>query len=140
MSEIRDLYQQTILDHNKNPRNFGKPAGYNRQAEGYNPLCGDRVHIYVVWAEEKISGIGFEGSGCAISRASASLMTEASQNKTVDEIRDLFQRFESMLSSGITEDLGELNALSGVRQFPVRIQCAKLPWETLLQSFAKCCS
>jgi nitrogen fixation NifU-like protein len=132
--DLRDLYQEVILDHNKRPRNFGKLAGANRQAEGYNPLCGDRLTVYLDLEEGRIKDIGFEGSGCAISKASASMMTSELKGKTADEAESTFRRFHSMVTEEgkvDPEELGKLAAFSGVREFPVRVKCASLPWHTL---------
>ncbi len=134
MSELNQLYQRVILDHNKNPRNFYKPDGSNRKAEGYNPVCGDQITIHARLEEGMVREIGFQGSGCAISRASASLMTEAVEGKSRSETQTIFERLQRMLSgTGFESDEpGGLNALSGVRRFPVRIKCALLPWQTLI--------
>jgi nitrogen fixation protein NifU and related proteins len=134
MSELEKLYQKVILDHNKNPRNFHKPENSNRIAEGYNPVCGDKIAVYVQWENEKIRDIGFQGSGCAISRASASMMTDCVQGKNRIEVDTIYANLQKLLKDSTGEELdqpGELKALSGVRQFPVRIKCAMLPWETL---------
>jgi nitrogen fixation protein NifU and related proteins len=135
MSDLEKLYQKVILDHNKNPRNFYKPENSNRTAEGYNPVCGDKIAVYVRWENEKIVAVGFQGSGCAISRASASMMTDCVQGKNRIEVDTIHANLQKMLkeSNGDGFDQpGELKALSGVRQFPVRIKCAVLPWETLI--------
>ena len=134
MSELTDLYQEVILDHNRRPRNFRVIDAASRKQEGYNPLCGDRLTLYVTLDGDRISDVAFQGSGCAISKASASLMTEALKGKTIDEARALFERFHEMVtSSPDTEapDLGKLSVLSGVREFPTRIKCASLAWHTL---------
>ncbi len=137
MFDLRDLYQQVILDHNKSPRNFGTLAGANREAEGYNPLCGDKLHIYLkVNDEGLIEDVRFEGEGCAISVASASLMTEAMKGKHVDEFQQQFRNFQHMVTSDLEEapdeeKLGKLAVLSGVREFPSRIKCASLCWHTM---------
>jgi nitrogen fixation protein NifU and related proteins len=134
MSELTDLYQEVILDHNRRPRNFRAIAAASRSQEGYNPLCGDRLTVYVSLDGDRISDVAFQGSGCAISKASASLMTEALKGKTIAEARALFERFHEMVtSSPDTEapDLGKLSVLSGVREFPTRIKCASLAWHTL---------
>ena len=136
MSELSDLYQEVILDHNKSPRNFRKLEGANRTAEGYNPLCGDRVTVYVDVEEGVIKAISFEGSGCAISKASASMMTESLKGKSTVEAEALFERVHQMLTgeSGADADsrgLGKLAVLSGVCQFPARVKCASLSWHTL---------
>jgi nitrogen fixation NifU-like protein len=130
---LDDLYQEVILDHNRRPRNF-RAIDAGRKAEGYNPLCGDRLTVYLHVAKDVIEDVSFQGSGCAISKASASLMTESVKGKTVAEARALFDRFHQMLTSPVNApaaDLGKLNVLAGVRQFPVRVKCATLAWHTL---------
>ena len=134
MSELTDLYQEVILDHNRRPRNFRTIDAASRTQEGYNPLCGDRLTLYVALDGNRISDVAFQGSGCAISKASASLMTEALKGKTVDEARALFERFHDMVTSPPEQDapdLGKLSVLSGVREFPTRVKCASLAWHTL---------
>ncbi len=132
MSDLRELYQEVIFDHNRNPRNFGHPADANRKAEGYNPLCGDKVTVYLKVENGRIVDVAFEGSGCAISTASASLMTEALKGKTEEEAERLFEGFHGMVAgSGHSIDLGKLEVLSGVREFPARVKCATLAWHTL---------
>jgi nitrogen fixation NifU-like protein len=136
MSDLRELYQQVILEHSKSPRNFRKAEGANRIAEGDNPLCGDQLKLYVVLEDDVIRDIGFEGSGCAISRASASLMTAIVKGKTREEAETLFRDFRGMVTGdrGAEVDhgkLGKLAVLSGVREFPVRVKCATLAWHTL---------
>jgi nitrogen fixation NifU-like protein len=131
MSDLKQLYQSVILDHNKNPRNFRKPEKSNRNAEGYNPVCGDQIVIFVQFENGQIVDIGFQGSGCAISKASASIMTDSVKGKSKREIQNLYERVKNILSENHNEDLGDLSALSGVREFPVRIKCAMLAWETL---------
>jgi nitrogen fixation protein NifU and related proteins len=133
MSELKNLYQQVILDHNKTPRNFRKPERSNRKAEGFNPVCGDQLVIYVEFENDLIRDIGFQGSGCAISKASASLMTESVKGKSRNEAQQLYKRLKSILkdSSDDLSILGNLAPLSGVREFPIRIKCATLAWETL---------
>jgi nitrogen fixation NifU-like protein len=135
MSELRELYQQVILDHNRKPRNFGKLATANRTAEGYNPLCGDQIRLYLEVDDDVIRDIGFEGSGCAISRAAASLMTAILKGKKVTEAEDLFDRFRRMLTGDApgpdTTALGKLAVFSGVCEFPSRVKCATLPWHTV---------
>jgi len=133
MTDLTELYQQVILDHNRNPRNFKRLDSANRKAEGNNPLCGDRIHLYVQLDGDTISDIGFQmpqGSGCAISKASASLMTEAVKGKPVGEAETMFQAFRDMLAGG-TNAPGKLAAFSGVRAFPSRIKCANLGWHAL---------
>jgi nitrogen fixation NifU-like protein len=134
MSELGELYQQVILDHNRKPRNFQKVADANRSAEGFNPLCGDQIQVYVKLEDDRIRDIGFQGSGCAISRASASLMTSALKGKSAGEAEELFQRFHRLVTSEEAADpeaLGKLAVFSGVREFPVRVKCASLAWHTL---------
>ena len=137
--ELRDLYQEVILDHNKKPRNFGKLENANRRAEGHNPLCGDRLTVYMDLEGDRIRDIRFEGSGCAISKASASLMTDAIKGKTVAQARDLFEHFHAMITSDtdtLQEDMGKLSVLAGVREFPTRIKCASLAWHTMKAAVA----
>ena len=135
MSELTELYQQVILDHNKKPRNFRKPESFNRRAEGHNPLCGDQLTVYVQLDGGIVTDVAFEGSGCAISKAAASMMTQALKGKTTDEIQKLFREFHHMVTdeaaSENEESLGNLRIFSGVREFPVRVKCATLPWHTL---------
>ena len=135
MSHLDELYQQIILDHNKAPRNFGELADANRKAEGYNPLCGDRVTVYLTVEDGTIRDISFQGSGCAISTASASLMTEILKGKTEAETEDLFETFRGLVTGTTTESgsakLGKLLAFQGVSEFPVRVKCATLVWHTL---------
>ncbi len=133
--EVRldDLYQEVILDHNRRPRNFRAIDG-GRRAEGFNPLCGDRLTVYLRVEGGVIIDVSFQGSGCAISKASASMMTESIKGKTIAEAEALFGRFQHMITAppgGPSEPLGKLTALSGVRHFPIRVKCASLPWHTL---------
>jgi nitrogen fixation NifU-like protein len=141
MSELSDLYQEVILDHNRRPRNYGPLSGASRTAQGHNPLCGDRLTLYVQLDGAQISGISFEGSGCAISKASASLMTDAIKGHSVAEANALFDRFHRMITSPFDrpvdeEGLGKLAAFAGVREFPVRVKCASLAWHTLKAALA----
>jgi len=133
--DLRELYQEIILDHNRHPRNKGRMEDPDQEAEGYNPLCGDQVHIFLKTENGKVEEIRFDGHGCAISTASASLMTEAVKGKTVDEAEAIFRKFQSMVTeTGEATDhssLGDLEILGGVREYPVRIKCATLPWHTL---------
>lgn len=132
MSDLRDLYQEVILDHNRTPRNFGKLPNANRESEGHNPLCGDRVRVSLHVEDGRIENIAFEGSGCAISTASASLMTEALKGRTVEEARELFRGFHDLLTTGgDAEGLGKLAVFAGVREYPIRIKCATLAWHAL---------
>ncbi len=135
MSELRELYQEVILDHNKSPRNFKKLEMANRVAEGHNPLCGDEVTVYLQVAGDRIEDIAFQGHGCAISKASASMMTSDLKGKTAEEAESLFQDVHNMLTGEggppDTERLGRLTALAGVREFPTRVKCATLAWHTM---------
>jgi nitrogen fixation NifU-like protein len=133
MSDLRDLYQTVILDHYKKPRNFGRPEGANRSAEGVNPLCGDRVQVFARLDGDKLAAVGFEGSGCAISTAAASLMTQAVQGRTRKEVEELFERYRDMVTGAGDADagLGKLEVLAGVREFPARVKCATLVWHAL---------
>ena len=134
MPDLGDLYQEVILDHNKSPRNFQKLKNANRRAEGYNPLCGDQVTVYVQLENDVIKDISFQGSGCAISKASASMMTTSLKGKTKAEAELTFDRVHRMLTGDPNVDpneLGKLAVLSGVSNFPARVKCASLSWHTL---------
>ena len=134
MSDLSDLYQEVILDHNKRPRNFREIESPSHQAEGFNPLCGDRLNLYVQVDGGVITDLAFLGSGCAISKASASLMTDELKGRTVAEARALFERFHQVVTTPPdqpVEELGKLSVLAGVREFPVRVKCASLAWHTL---------
>ena len=135
MSDLRDLYQEVILDHNKHPRNFGEIEGADRHADGYNPLCGDRLAVYLNLDGDRIVDVAFLGSGCAISKASASLMTDAVKGKTVAEARALFGRFHAMITDDADAEapgeVGKLAVFAGVRDYPTRVKCASLAWHTL---------
>jgi nitrogen fixation NifU-like protein len=136
MSDLRELYQETILGHSKKPRNFRKLEEPARHVEGYNPLCGDKVTVYVKLAGDVIQDVAFQGSGCAISTASASMMTERLKGKTRAEAEQIFQRFHELVTGkGLASDdeelLGKLAVFAGVREFPVRVKCATLAWHTL---------
>jgi nitrogen fixation NifU-like protein len=136
MADLRELYQQVVLDHNRSPRNFRAIPDATHTAEGTNPLCGDEITLYLVVKDDVVEDVAFQGSGCAISQASASLMTAAVKGKTKAEAQDLFRAFHAMSTSGpdVEPDkkrLGKLAALGGVRQFPARVKCANLPWHTL---------
>ncbi len=141
MSTLADLYQEVILDHNKAPRNFGVLADANRSAVGHNPLCGDQLTLFVKLAGETIADVAFEGKGCAISKASASLMTEALKGKTTAEAEALFGKFHDLLTGppdvkADAKGLGKLAVFAGVREFPVRVKCATLAWHTLHSALA----
>lgn len=136
MSDLRDLYQEVILDHSKRPRNFRKIEDADRTAVGYNPLCGDRMTLYLEVEDGKVTDASFQGVGCAISTASASMMTEAVKGKTVEEAERLFDRFQTMVTAPSDEsidtaDLGKLQVFGGVREFPARVKCASLAWHTV---------
>jgi nitrogen fixation NifU-like protein len=136
MSELSELYQQVILDHNKKPRNFRKLESANHSAEGFNPLCGDQLTVYLNLEDGTVKEISFEGSGCAISKAAASMMTQAVKGKSKQEAEQLFSEFHGMVTGELDEEntsngLGNLKIFSGVREFPVRVKCASLPWHTM---------
>jgi nitrogen fixation protein NifU and related proteins len=136
MAELSELYQQVILDHNKKPRNFKVISPADREQEGYNPLCGDQITIYLKFKDHVIEDIGFQGSGCAISKASASMMTTAIKGKTKEEAEILFEEFHRMVKDELNPEtdphhLGRLTILAGVREFPARVKCASLSWHTL---------
>jgi nitrogen fixation protein NifU and related proteins len=145
MSELTDLYQEVILDHNRRPRNYGPLADADAEAHGHNPLCGDKLTVFVKLANGTVSDIHFVGSGCAISKASASLMTEAIKGKSISEAMGAFDRFQGMLTTPIDipvdlEGIGKLEALAGVREFPMRVKCATLAWHTLKAALTKSAS
>ena len=134
MSDLRDLYQEVILDHNRSPRNFGPLEDADLRADGHNPLCGDKLSIAVNVVDGVVTDIRFEGSGCAISKASASPMTEGIKGRTLDEARKLFDRFHQLVtdrSAPPDEELGKLAVFAGVRDYPARVKCAILAWHTL---------
>jgi nitrogen fixation protein NifU and related proteins len=142
MDELRELYQTTILDHNKKPRNFRVPGHVDRSADGHNPLCGDKLTVYLALDPDgRVRDIGFQGSGCAISTASASLMTEFVKGKSAAEVEAGFQRFHELLTSSPGSEidmpeLGKLAVFSGVREYPVRVKCATLAWHTMRAALA----
>jgi nitrogen fixation NifU-like protein len=137
MSELRELYQQVILDHNRHPHNFGPLETANRHQEGFNPLCGDHLHVYLLLNDDGvIEDIHFDGSGCAISKASASLMTQLLKGRAADEARSRFDSFHEMVTARIDtpvdlETAGKLAVFAGVREFPMRVKCATLAWHTM---------
>jgi nitrogen fixation NifU-like protein len=139
LNELDELYQQVLLDHYRSPRHYGRPAGADREAAGFNPLCGDRVQLFVGVDGDAIRALGFEGSGCAISTASASLLCEALQGSTVEEAHRLSERFRAMVTgaSPADEELGKLAALAGVSAFPMRVKCATLAWHALEAALAQ---
>lgn len=131
-NELRELYQEIIIDHGRHPRNFGTLPEANHHKEGFNPLCGDKIHLHLLEKNGVVQQIRFEGCGCAISMASASLMSEALQGKSVAEIGELFAAFHALVLEGHSSDkLGKLSILAGVREFPARVKCATLAWHTL---------
>ncbi len=140
-NDLRELYQEVILDHNKKPRNFHALGEPSQKSEGYNPLCGDKVTVYLQLEGGRVKDVSFQGSGCAISKASASLMTTAVKGRPVEEVRALFERFHQVVSGhGSTEDvktLGTLAVLAGVAEFPARVKCATLAWHTLKAGLEK---
>ncbi len=135
-SDVRELYQQVILDHGRKPRNFGALEGANHEAEGFNPLCGDRVHVFLRTDGDRLDAVRFTGSGCTICTASASMMASGVQGKTKAQADAMFQGFHDLVTgesdaSGAADALGKLAAFGGVREFPIRVKCATLPWHTL---------
>lgn len=144
MSDLRDLYQEVILDHSKRPRNFGALAEASHRAQGHNPLCGDKVTVFLAMENGRVADVRFEGSGCAISTASASLMSEAIKGKSEAELRAMFKRFHlAMTKDDDAEAAAEFSGLdklavfAGVREFPVRVKCATLPWHTLIAALER---
>ena len=136
MSELNDLYQEVILEHNKNPRNFREIADATRYADGNNPLCGDALRVYVEMEDDHVKDVAFKGSGCAISKASASMMTQAVKGKSRDEAEVLFDEFHKMVTGALDAEadenhLGKLKIFAGVLEFPARVKCASLSWHTL---------
>ena len=140
MSDLTDLYQEILLDHNSKPRNFRKLEDANRSADGYNPLCGDQITLYLKLEDDVITDVGFQGHGCAISKASASMLTQSIKGKSVDDSKAVFNEFHKMLTeTGAELDydlLDDLEMLSGVSEYPVRIKCAVLCWHTLQAALA----
>lgn len=136
MNDLRDLYQQLILDHHQHPRNFGVLAEANRSADGNNPLCGDQLHLSVLVEDGTVKDIKFEGSGCAIFKASASIMTTVVKGKSTAEVQDLFDAFHHMATTGEADPdkMGKLAALADVYKYPIRVKCAMLAWRTLTAS------
>lgn len=142
MDEFDGLYQEVILDHNKNPRNFGRIELATHKALGHNPLCGDQIEIFLYVENNIIKDVMFNGVGCAISKASASIMTTVLKGKSIDEVQELFDEFHKALTSRPDEQidtskLGKLAVFAGVREFPVRVKCATLPWHTLMEALEK---
>ncbi len=138
-SELRELYQQVILDHNKSPRNFRVIENANHYSEGFNPLCGDRIDVYLDVENGIVKDISFQGRGCAISKASASLMSSMVKGKTVEEAEKLFEKFHDLITGKLDDDpdikeLGKLAVFAGVRDFPARVKCASLAWHTMINA------
>ena len=136
MSDLTDLYQEVILDHNRRPRNWGALPDATRSAEGYNPLCGDRLTLHVRIDDDRIAAVSFEGSGCAISKASASIMTAVIKGKSKSDVQGLFEKFHKLVTEGMNktgglDGLGKLAVFSGVSEFPVRVKCATLSWHAV---------
>ena len=140
MNDLRELYQEVILDHSKNPRHFREMPEANRHADGHNPLCGDRVTVYLHLEGDVIEDVSFKGAGCSISTASASMMADALRGKSVGEVKALFDRFHDLVTSDpshaadhldASSELGKLAVFSGVCEFPMRVKCASLPWHTM---------
>jgi nitrogen fixation protein NifU and related proteins len=134
MSELRDLYQEVILEHSKKPRNYRVPDTVNHKAEGYNPLCGDHFTVYLDMQDGAIHDVGFQGAGCAISKASASMMTQMLKGKTTAEAEAVFEKFHDLVTGqgdGSGEELGKLAVFAGVSEFPLRVKCATLAWHAL---------
>ena len=138
MEDLRELYQEVILDHSKRPRHFSEMAEASHQADGHNPLCGDRITVYLRVKGDVIEDVSFQGAGCSISTASASMMTDALRGKTLDDARDLFDRFHGLVTSDPSHaaenadpELGKLAVFSGVCEFPMRVKCASLSWHTM---------
>ncbi|MBU0745030.1 MAG: SUF system NifU family Fe-S cluster assembly protein [Gammaproteobacteria bacterium] len=140
MNDLRDLYQQMIIDHSQHPHNFCTLEQPSHSKEGYNPLCGDKITLYINEENGIITNVCFQGSGCAISTASASLMTDIVKNKTVTEVLELFDEFQKLVTTGKVDDpekIGKLSILAGVSEFPMRVKCATLPWHTLKAALTK---
>ncbi len=133
MYDLQDLYLEVVMDHNRRPRNFRKPEDANRQAEGYNPLCGDQITLYLAVADDKIADVGFQAQGCAISKASASMMTESVKGLSLEDAEKVFQEFRSMITQEDFDPdvLGDAELLQGVSRYPARIKCAALSWHAL---------
>ena len=137
--ELKELYQQVILDHNKSPRNFRKMENASSQAEGYNPLCGDHIDVYVLVEDGIVKDVSFNGEGCAISKASASVMTSMLKGKSKEEAEKLFNKFHDLVTGKLGDDmdvdeLGKLAVFAGVQEFPIRVKCASLAWHTLMSA------
>lgn len=142
MDDLRELYQQIIIDHNKAPKNYGKIVNCSHASEGYNPLCGDHIKIYAVVEDGIIKDIKFEGEGCAIAKASGSIMTALLKGKSVEEAEKLFKAFQELITSDVDsevdpEKLGKLAVFAGVREFPMRVKCAGLAWHTVKAAIEK---
>ena len=137
MEDLRELYQEVILDHNRNPKNFKKLENASHTSEGYNPLCGDRINLYLQIEDDRIKDISFEGSGCAISKASSSVMTAELKGKSLAEAKELFKKFQGIITGKTEADFtgfDKLSVFAGVREFPIRVKCAALAWHTMLEA------
>jgi nitrogen fixation NifU-like protein len=137
--ELKELYQQVILDHNKSPRNFREIENATQQAEGYNPLCGDRLDVYLIVEDGIVKDVSFKGEGCAISKASASVMTSLLKGKTIKEAEEMFEKFHDLVTGKLGDnldlaELGKLAVFAGVQEFPVRVKCASLAWHTMINA------
>ena len=137
--ELKELYQQVILDHNKSPRNFRAIENATQQAEGYNPLCGDRLDVYLIVKDGIVKDVSFKGEGCAISKASASVMTSLLKGKKIEEAEEMFEKFHNLVTGKLGENpdldaLGKLAVFAGVQEFPVRVKCASLAWHTMMNA------
>lgn len=139
-AELRELYQQVILDHNKSPRNYRVIEHPSHYCDGYNPLCGDTINIYLTIENDTVEDVSFQGSGCAISKASASLMSSIVKGKSIDEVKLIFEKFKDMITGKLDvelESMGKLAVLAGVKEFPARVKCASLAWHTLINAIEK---
>lgn len=137
--ELKELYQQVILDHNKSPRNFREIENATQQAEGYNPLCGDRLDVYLIVEDGIVKDVSFKGEGCAISKASASVMTSLLKGKTIKDAEEMFEKFHDLVTGKLGDnldlaELGKLAVFAGVQEFPVRVKCASLAWHTMMNA------
>jgi nitrogen fixation NifU-like protein len=138
-AELKELYQQVILDHNKSPRNFREIENATQQAEGYNPLCGDRLDVYLIIEDGIVKDVSFKGEGCAISKASASVMTSLLKGKKIEEAEKMFEKFHDLVTGKLGDDVdldefGKLAVFAGVQEFPVRVKCASLAWHTMMNA------
>lgn len=138
MEDLRELYQELILDHNKNPKNFKKIKNITHTSEGYNPFCGDRINIYLQIKDDHIKDISFDGIGCAISKASSSMMTAELKGKSLTDVKKIFKKFQGIITGKTEADLADkLSVFAGIREFPVRVKCAGLAWHTMIDAISK---